>query len=134
MLLLRTSVLERVSGPLADALTGGTGSEAILQSLEDAGAFVTSLDVARSWFRYHRLFADLLQLELRRTSPALIDSLHRTAALWFEEQGLRGRGDPPRAGGGRLAPRCAAARRQLCRARAGWAQRDAARAVGRLSG
>jgi LuxR family maltose regulon positive regulatory protein len=86
--LLRTSVLERVSGPLADALTGRTGSEAILQSLEDAGAFVTSLDVARSWFRYHRLFADLLQLELRRTSPALIGSLHRTAALWFEEQGF----------------------------------------------
>ena len=70
-LLLRTSVLERVSGPLADALTGGTGSEAILQSLEDANAFVTSLDVGASWFRYHHLFADLLQLELRRTSPTL---------------------------------------------------------------
>ena len=68
-LLLRTSVLERVSGPLADDLTGGTGSEAILQSLEDANAFVTSLDVGRSWFRYHHLFADLLALELRRDPP-----------------------------------------------------------------
>ena len=66
-LLLRTSLLERVSGPLADALTGGTGSEAILQRLEDASAFVTSLDVGRTWFRYHHLLADLLQLELRRT-------------------------------------------------------------------
>ena len=68
-LLLRTSVLERVSGPLADHLTGGSGSERILLELEDANAFVTSLDVGRTWFRYHHLFADLLQLELRRTAP-----------------------------------------------------------------
>jgi LuxR family maltose regulon positive regulatory protein len=87
-LLLRTSLLERVSGPLADTLTGGTGSEAILQRLEDASAFVTSLDVGRSWFRYHNLLADLLQLMLRRTSPSLIGSLHRTAAQWFDEHGF----------------------------------------------
>jgi LuxR family maltose regulon positive regulatory protein len=86
-LLLRTSVLERVSGSLGDALTGGAGSEAILQSLEDANAFTTSIDLGRTWFRYHHLFADLLQLELRRTSPALIDSLHRAAAQWFSEHG-----------------------------------------------
>jgi LuxR family transcriptional regulator, maltose regulon positive regulatory protein len=85
--LLRTSVLERVSGPLADVLTGGSGSERILQELEDANAFVTSLDVGRSWFRYHQLFADLLQLELRRTAPAVIRSLHRAAARWCEEHG-----------------------------------------------
>ena len=65
-----TAVLERVSGPLADALTGGTGSEAILQQLEDQNAFVTALECARTWFRCHRLFADLLRLELRRTAPA----------------------------------------------------------------
>ena len=64
-LLLRTSILDRVSGPLADFLTGGSGSEAILQRLEDASAFVTSLDAGRTWFRYHHLFADLLRLELR---------------------------------------------------------------------
>ena len=75
-LLLRTSMLERVSGPLADHLTGGSGSERILQELEDANAFVTSLDVGRSWFRYHHLFADLLQLELRRASP----TQHRLAS------------------------------------------------------
>src|SRR5204862_1149735 len=64
-LLLRTSVLERVSGPLADLLTGGSGGQRILQTLEEAGAFVVSSDPRRSWFRYHALFADLLQLELR---------------------------------------------------------------------
>jgi LuxR family maltose regulon positive regulatory protein len=85
--LLRTSVLERVSGPLADVLTGGSGSERILQELEDANAFVTSLDVGRSWFRYHQLFADLLQLELRRTAPTVIRSLHQAAARWYEEHG-----------------------------------------------
>jgi LuxR family maltose regulon positive regulatory protein len=86
-LLLRTSVLERVSGPLADALTGGAGGELILQELEQANAFVVSLDAGRSWFRYHQMFADLLQLELRRTAPAEVDALHRTAARWFTDHG-----------------------------------------------
>jgi LuxR family transcriptional regulator, maltose regulon positive regulatory protein len=86
-LLLRTSILERVSGPLADALTGGTGGEAILQGLEDQNAFVTALDAARTWFRYHPLFADLLRLELRRASPATIPSQHHAAAVWHEEHG-----------------------------------------------
>ena len=86
-MLLRTSVLERVSGPLADYLTGGTGAEHILQELEDANAFVTSLDVGRSWFRYHHLFSDLLQLELRRVAPASVAPLHRAAAQWHEREG-----------------------------------------------
>jgi LuxR family transcriptional regulator, maltose regulon positive regulatory protein len=86
-LLLRTSVLERVSGPLADHLVGGSGSERILQELEDDNAFVTSLDAGRSWFRYHRLFADFLQLELRRSLPAIVGSLHRAASDWFEREG-----------------------------------------------
>ena len=86
-LLLRTSILERVSGPLADVLTGGTGAEAILQRLEDQNAFVTALDAARSWFRYHHLFADLLRLELRRVAPETIPSLHRAAAAWHEQEG-----------------------------------------------
>ncbi|MGO9781670.1 MAG: SDR family oxidoreductase [Streptosporangiaceae bacterium] len=67
-LLLRTSVLERVNGELADLLTGGSGGERVLQDLEEANAFVVSLDVARSWFRYHHLFAGLLQLEQRTAS------------------------------------------------------------------
>ena len=81
-LLLRTSILERVSGPLADVLTGASGGERILQDLEQAGAFVSSLDASRSWFRYHRLFADLLRLELRRTEPGELPALHAAAAGW----------------------------------------------------
>jgi LuxR family maltose regulon positive regulatory protein len=86
-LLLRTSVLERVSGPLADVLTGGSGGERILQDLEQAGAFVVSLDAGRSWFRYHQLFADLLQLELRRTEPDERAALHAAAAGWLAGHG-----------------------------------------------
>ena len=86
-LLLCTSVLERVSGPLADYLTGGSGAERILQELEDANAFVSSVDAGRSWFRYHHLFADLLRLELRRTFPEMVGQLHRAASDWFEQEG-----------------------------------------------
>ena len=86
-LLLRTSVLERVSGPLADLLTAGSDGQRVLQELEEAGAFVVSLDAARSWFRYHPLFADLLQLELRRTAADELPALHRAAAKWFSEHG-----------------------------------------------
>src|SRR6478752_6009621 len=86
-LLLRTSMLERFSGDLADLLTGGSGAERILQDLEDAGAFVVSLDGRRSWFRYHRLFADLLQLELRHTEPGELPALHTAAAGWYAGHG-----------------------------------------------
>ena len=86
-LLLRTSILERVSGPLADRLTGRSGSERILWELEDAGAFVVSLDAERTWFRYHHLFADLLALELRRTAPQELPGLHTIAAEWLAEHG-----------------------------------------------
>jgi LuxR family maltose regulon positive regulatory protein len=87
-LLLRTSVLERVSGPLADAVTGSSGGELILQRLEESNAFVVALDAARSWFRYHHLFADLLQRELRRTAPAEVTALRQAAADWFAEHGF----------------------------------------------
>ena len=86
-MLLRTSVLDQVSGGLADFLTGGSGAERILQQLEDENAFVSSLDASRSLFRYHHLFADLLRLELRRVAPESIVSLHRAAAQWYEQRG-----------------------------------------------
>jgi LuxR family maltose regulon positive regulatory protein len=86
-LLLRTSILPRVNGELADLLTGGSGGERVLQRLEGAGAFVISLDARRSWFRYHQLFADLLQLELRGTSPAELPALHEVAAGWYAGHG-----------------------------------------------
>jgi LuxR family maltose regulon positive regulatory protein len=87
-LLLRTSVLERISGELADLLTGDSGGERVLQDLEEANAFVVALDAARSWFRYHHLFADLLQMELRRAAPGEVAALHRAAATWFAGHGF----------------------------------------------
>jgi LuxR family transcriptional regulator, maltose regulon positive regulatory protein len=86
-LLLRTSLLDRVNGELADLLTGRPGSERILLDLTDANAFVESLDPERVWFRYHHLLADFLRLELRRTLPAEVPVLHRRAAGWFIRQG-----------------------------------------------
>ena len=86
-LLLRTSILDRVNGELADLLTGDSGGERILQQLEEAGAFVISLDARRSWFRYHQLFADLLQLELRGSAAAELPALHDAAAGWYAGHG-----------------------------------------------
>jgi LuxR family transcriptional regulator, maltose regulon positive regulatory protein len=86
-LLLRTSVLERVNGELADVLTGGGGGERVLQDLAEANAFVVAMDAARSWFRYHHLLADLLQMELRRAEPDEVTGLHLAAAGWFARHG-----------------------------------------------
>jgi LuxR family transcriptional regulator, maltose regulon positive regulatory protein len=86
-LLLRTSLLDRINGELADLLTGRPGSERILLDLEDANAFVESLDPGRTWFRYHHLFADFLRLELRRRLPEEVPALHRRAAGWFTRHG-----------------------------------------------
>jgi LuxR family maltose regulon positive regulatory protein len=86
-LLLRTSVLERVNGELADLLTGGSGGERVLRELEQKNAFVVPLDAARSWFRYHHMFADLLRMELRQTWPGEITGLHRIASGWFAGHG-----------------------------------------------
>jgi LuxR family transcriptional regulator, maltose regulon positive regulatory protein len=86
-LLLRTCLLDRVNGELADLLVDRPGSERILLELEDANAFVVSLDPERTWFRYHYLFGDLLRLELRRTLPEEVPVLHRLAAGWFAGHG-----------------------------------------------
>jgi LuxR family maltose regulon positive regulatory protein len=88
-LLLRTSVLDRVSGELADLLTGRAGGARVLQELEAVNAFVVSVDARRTWFRYHRLFADLLRLELRQTAPDELSALHATAAGWFAGHGYQ---------------------------------------------
>jgi LuxR family transcriptional regulator, maltose regulon positive regulatory protein len=87
-LLLRTSVLERVNGELAGLLTGDDGGERMLQDLEQVGAFVVSLDPARTWFRYHQMFAGLLRLELRRAAPGEVTRLHTAAAGWFAAHGF----------------------------------------------
>jgi LuxR family transcriptional regulator, maltose regulon positive regulatory protein len=86
-MLLRTSLVDRMNGELADLLAGRSGSEQMLLELEDANAFVVSLDAQRTWFRYHHLLGDFLRLELRRTSADEGPDLHRRAARWFGDQG-----------------------------------------------
>src|SRR6201999_1843371 len=86
-MLLRTSLVDRVNGELADLLAGRSGAERMLLELEDANAFVVSLDPVRTWFRYHQLLADFLRLELRRTLADEVPDLHRKAARWFAERG-----------------------------------------------
>src|SRR4030088_811013 len=86
-MLLRTSLVDRLNGELGDLLAGRLGSEQMLLELEDANAFVVSLDAQRTWFRYHQLLADFLRLELRRTSADQVPDLHRRAARWFADDG-----------------------------------------------
>jgi LuxR family maltose regulon positive regulatory protein len=91
--LLQTSILERLSGPLCDAVLGSAGArpgagQAMLEQLERANLFVSPLDDHRGWYRYHRLFADLLQLRLREAASAEVAGLHRRAAAWFASEEL----------------------------------------------
>jgi LuxR family transcriptional regulator, maltose regulon positive regulatory protein len=86
--LLETSVLERLSGDLCDAVTGRADSQALLQDIERAGLFLVPLDEVRGWWRYHHLFADLLRARLRAEQPGRVPRLHRAAAAWCEEHGL----------------------------------------------
>ena len=86
--LLETSVLERLSGELCDAVTGRAGSQAMLQDIERAGLFLVPLDEVRGWWRYHHLFADLLRARLQAEQPGRVQALHRAAAAWCEEHDL----------------------------------------------
>ncbi len=86
--LLETSVLERLSGELCDAVTGRAGSQAMLQDIERAGLFLVPLDEVRGWWRYHHLFADLLRARLQAEQPGRVPALHRAAAAWCEEHDL----------------------------------------------
>ncbi len=86
--LLETSVLERLSGELCDAVTGRPGSQALLEQVERAGLFVVPLDEVRGWWRYHHLFADLLRARLQQEQPGRVPELHHNAAAWYAERGL----------------------------------------------
>ncbi|MBI5035176.1 MAG: helix-turn-helix transcriptional regulator [Chloroflexi bacterium] len=97
--LLQTSILDRMSGPLCDAVVERTAedqlatnnllnSQMILEELERANVFVVPLDDERRWYRYHHLFADLLRNHLRQTQSHLVIELHRRASRWFEQNGL----------------------------------------------
>ena len=86
--LLDTSVLERLSGELCDAVTGRADSQAMLQDIERAGLFLVPLDEVRGWWRYHHLFADLLRARLQEEQPGRVPALHRAAGTWSEEHAL----------------------------------------------
>lgn len=86
--LLRSSVLDRLTGPLCDALTDRHDGADRLVALERANVFLVGLDDHREWFRYHHLFADVLRAQLLREQPDEVPRLHQRASAWYEAQGL----------------------------------------------
>jgi LuxR family transcriptional regulator, maltose regulon positive regulatory protein len=86
--LLRTAVLDRLNGPLCDAVTGGTDGTRTLADLERGNLFVVPLDTERSWYRYHHLFADVLHARLLAEHPEQVPDLHQRASAWFAARGL----------------------------------------------
>ena len=85
--LLQTSILGRLSGPLCDAVTGQGGGKAMLEALDRGNLFLVSLDDRRRWYRYHHLFADVLQARLLDEQPGQVPGLHRRASEWHERNG-----------------------------------------------
>jgi len=85
--LLQTSILERLSASLCEAVTGRTGTRAMLEQLVDANLFIVPLDNQRAWYRYHNLFADLLRKRLQEKAKEQVSELHLRASRWFEENG-----------------------------------------------
>jgi LuxR family maltose regulon positive regulatory protein len=85
--LLQTSILGRLNGSLCDAVTGATDGRAMLERLERANLFVVPLDDRRHWYRYHHLFADVLQAHLLDEQPDLVPELHRRASSWYDQAG-----------------------------------------------
>ncbi len=88
--LLETSILERMSAPLCAAVTGQQDSHQILTGLEQANLFVIALDDRLTWFRYHRLFSDLLRKRLALEMAEAISNLYKKASRWYEGNGLVG--------------------------------------------
>ncbi len=86
--LLESSVLERLCGPLCEAVTGRADSQQLLEQVERANLFLVPLDHVRGWWRYHHLFADLLRARLQQQRPERVPELHRAAAGWCERHGL----------------------------------------------
>jgi LuxR family maltose regulon positive regulatory protein len=86
--LLQTSILERLCGPLCDAVTGSDDGNEMLATLEQGNLFVVPLDDKRQWYRYHHLFADVLRAHLMEAWPGRIPALRSRAALWFEQRNM----------------------------------------------
>ncbi len=86
--LLQTSILDRLIGPLCDAVTGQEGGTARLEALERGNFFVIPLDDQRQWYRYHHLFADMLHAHLKAEQPDRVPTLHQQASEWYERYGF----------------------------------------------
>ncbi len=86
--LLHTCLLDRLSGPLCDAVTEQEGSQGMLEALDRANLFVVALDDERGWYRYHHLFAEALRRHLQQREPSLVPELHRRASAWYEQHEL----------------------------------------------
>lgn len=86
--LLKTSILKRLSGPLCDSVIETANSQAMLAALEQKNLFLIPLDEHRKWYRYHHLFAELLQIMLKQAQPDLVIGLHRRASDWYSAQGM----------------------------------------------
>jgi LuxR family maltose regulon positive regulatory protein len=86
--LIQTAILDRLYGPLCDAVTGQSGSSARLEALHRGNFFIVPLDDTRHWYRYHHLFSDVLAAQLRAEQPDLLTTLHQRASLWYEQQGV----------------------------------------------
>ncbi len=86
--LLQTAILDRLNGPLCDAVTGQQEGNARLEALERGNFFVVPLDDKRHWYRYHHLFADVLRMHLMAEQPDQVPTLHRRASEWYEQNGL----------------------------------------------
>ena len=86
--LTRTAVLDRMCGSLCDAILGATASGRVLEEMESRNLLVVPLDRRREWYRYHHLFRELLQAELRRREPDLVRDLHSRAAEWYEANAM----------------------------------------------
>ena len=85
--LLETSILDRLSGPLCEAVTGNTESQEMLEHLDRANLFLVPLDGTRRWYRYHHLFAEVLGTHLLHGRPEEVADLHRRASRWYDEAG-----------------------------------------------
>ncbi len=85
--LLWTSILDRLTGALCDAVTGQSDGQATLEVLDRRNLFLIPLDARREWYRYHHLFADVLQARLLREEPNRVPDLHRRASRWYEQRG-----------------------------------------------
>ena len=116
--LLQTAILDRLNGPLCEAVTGQPGGKARLETLQRGNFFLIPLDDKRHWYRYHHLFADVLHMHLMAEQPDQVPALHRRASEWYEQngspadairhalagRGFRASGGPDRAGSASHAP------------------------------